>query len=462
MKASSSLRRQPDLTRMIMATTLLILAVFWLVLLVNSAVPGRAAGIKVWIVVAGLCLLVQGRRQSAAIASGARVLGQLRTPQHLWRAWLRGALADAMRVWGLLVLGGTVLLLASESSWQWISVVAMFSAILSLSTLAVLSSHGALHRAWAWAIGAGGMLLAIFTALTIGLENIPNRLGQTPLVWQGLLAVSWPLLAYWLMMIWQRQAPRGPASAGQSAKGFWSRVADYARRYTVLTTVARHQTSDNLVQTSPFWYLFNGCSPLFYMTPTAIQWLAVPWQGNIGPYHLLGFGFVVLITLTSVVCKDLHWRQLLAPGGLHRGRLGWPILRTTLIFQMLALLLLASLWMMVNWAAFNVPFSHTLETAWKYRVFPLEWLFATGLAVVLRAAGAASIRAFVVLLSSLTVTLLLLGGVMLWAFGLSRGPTLFLVGPSYVSSLLIATLALAILSNRLWTVKKLQPFLRLR
>lgn len=462
MKASLSFRQQPDLTRMTMAATLLILAVFWLVLLVNSAVPGRAAGIKVWIVVAGLCLLVQGRRQSLAIASGARVLGQLRTPQHLWRAWLRGSLADAMRVWGLLVLGGTVLLLASQSSWQWTSAAAMFSAILSLSTLAVLSSQGALHRAWAWAIWAGGLLLAIFTALTIGFENIPNQLGQAPFVLQGLLALSWPLLAYWLMTIWQRQAPMAPAGPGQSAKGFWSRSSAHARRYTWLNPVARNRTSDNLVQTSPFWPLFKEFSTLFWIAPVAIQGLAVPWHGNIGPYHLLGFGFVALMAVPSVVCKDLHWRQLLAPGGLHRGRLGWPILRTTLALQMAVSLLLASLWILVSWAAFDVPLARNLETVWKYRVFPLEWFFATSLAVVLRAMGAASVRAFVVLLCSLTVTLLLLGGALLWAFGQSAGTTLFSVGPSYVSGLLIAILALAVLSNRLWTVKKLLPSLRLR
>lgn len=462
MKTSLSFKQQPDLTRMIMTTTLLILAVFWVVLISSGAAPGIAFGIKLWIVVAGLALFVQGWLQSEAIASGARVFAQLRTPQHLWRAWLRGSLAGSMRAWGLLVLGGTALLLASSSSWQWGSAVAMFSAILSLSTLAALSNHGVLHRAWAWAIWAGGMLLAIFAALTIGLENIPSQLRQTPFVLQGLLALSWPLLAYWLMTIWQRQAPMAPASTDPSSKGFWSRTSDYARRYTVLTIGARNRTSDNLVQTSPFWPLFKEFSPLFSWTPVTIQWLAVPWQGNIGPYHLLGFGFVALMTMTSVVCKDLHWRQLLAPGGLHRGRLGWPILRTTLTFQMLALLLLASLWTMVSWAAFDVPVSRTLETAWKYRVFPLEWLFAIGLAVVLRAMGAVSIRAFLVLLFSLIVTLLLFGGAMLWAFGLSPGPTLFSVGPSYVSGLLIATLALAVLSNRLWTVKKLLPSLRLR
>lgn len=445
-----------------MATILLILAVFWVVLLVNSATPGSASGVKVWIFVAGLCLLAQGRRQSVAIANGARVFGQLRTPQRVWRGWLRTSLAGSMRVWGLLVLGGTVLLLASSSSWQWTSAVAMFSVILSLSTLAVLSGHGVLHRAWAWAIAAGGVLLTLFAALTIGLENIPNQLGQTPIVLQGLLALSWPLLAYGLMTIWQRQAPMAPASTGQLSKGFWSRTSDYARRYTLLTTVARNRTSDNLVQTSPFWSWFKEFSSLFWMTPMAIQWLAVPWQGNIGPYHLLGFGFVALMSLTSVVCKDLHWRQLLAPGGLHRGRLGWPILRTTLALQMAVFLVGTGLWFMVSWAAFDVPVSRSLETAWKYRVFPLEWFFATSLAVVLRAMGAASVRAFVVLLSSLTVMLLLLGGAMLWAFGQSPGPTLFSVGPSYVSGLLIAILALVVLSNRLWTVKKLLPSLRLR
>ena len=446
---------------MIMTLMWAILAAFWITLLANSATAGSALAIRLWIVAACLALFAQGRWQSAAIANGARVLGQLRTPQHLWRGWLRGSLAGSMRAWVILAVGAGVLLMQSQSAWQWtIGAVELFSAVLSLSTLAALSNHGVLPRAWAWAITAGGGLLTLFTAMGNGFESVPEQFGQVPFVLQGLLAVSWPLLAYILVTVWQHQASMALTSHGGASKGLGSRISAYARRYTVLTNAAGKQSSDTRLQMSPSFRLFQALIPSFYISGVAIQWLAVPSHGNIGPYHLLGFGFVVVFSTTSLVCKDLHWRQLLAPGGLHRGRLGWRILRATVALQIAVFLLLASLWIVVSWAAFDVPLARNLETAWKYRVFPLEWLLATSLAVVLRAAGAASIRDSLVIYTAWVAALLLFAGGLFWAFGFSQGPTLFSVDPSYLSGLLVATVALVLLSNRLWTVKKLLPFLR--
>lgn len=433
---------------------LMVLAVYWSMTLVfGSKAESVGSVIKVWVVAAGLVLAVKGWTLGFAIADGARVFGQLRMPQRLWREWLRATLADSMRAWGILALGGTVLLMLPESPWKWSSAVAMFSAILSLSTIAAWSNYGLVHRAWAWAISAGVALYAMFAALTIGLAHGLDIFGQSPSLVQGLLAISWPLLTYVVAIVWLRQSPTAPASFERSRHGLWARISAYARRYTLLTNAARTRSSAS-PYTGHIGVLLNQA---FVFPILALQWLAVPWNGNVGPYHFLILGFLSFVSLQFLACKNLHWRQLLAPGGLHHGRLGWHILGTNLVLQTVGYLIVASLWIAVSWAAFDVSVSHNFETAWKYRLLPVELLLASSATVVLGAVGAASVRGII----ALAVTLFVLGGGMLWAFGLSQGPTLFSVGPGYLGGLSIATAVLVVLSNRLWTVKKLLPFLRL-
>jgi hypothetical protein len=215
------------------------------------------------------------------------------------------------------------------------------------------------------------------------------------------------------------------------------------------------------LQTSPVISLVGSLYAGLVLPLSTLWWFAVPWHGDIRPLHLLGLGILPIYVTTCLVCKDLHWRQLLAPGGLHHGRLGWPIFKTTVALQMAGTLLLLIVGITVFWAAADVSPAHSLEFAWHYRVVPLEFAFAVSLMSVLRAICAVSVRTTFVVMTTYLAALVTLGIAHLRAFGKSAGPTLFSVDSTFLCALLLATFALVLLSNRLWTVKKLQPFLRL-
>ncbi len=461
MKTALSFKFQTERSLFAMYGMLVCMAAFLIAMLSTRSTTGVAIVIKSWILVTCLLLLVMGGQQCRAIVDGARVLRQQRTPQHLWRAWLRASLSGTTRIWGILVVAGTAPLLLPQSPWQWSSAAALFSATLCLSTLAALSNASVLHRAWAWVIAVGVMLLLLLATLTTGLSEGLDQLTRAPSVVHGLMALSWPLLAYRWISVWQSNYPHTAQPGRRASFGLWKILSAYTRRYTVLTVITQTQIKAPFVQTSPGIALWIACSQVFYVGIAAPQWMAVSWNGKVGPYHLLGLGFLSLISAASLAFKDLHWRQLLAPGGLHQGRLGWHILRSTLVFQMGAVLMFSSLWVAISWFFFDWPLDRNLDAAWKYRVFPLEWLLATLVAINIRSMGAASTAASLAVFTAWVTTLSLMGGGLLLAFGLSPGPTLFLVDTYYVGALLLAAFALILLSNRLWAVRKLLPFLRL-
>jgi hypothetical protein len=462
-KAALTFKFQTEYARMGTYFVMIILAIFWMVLLTADSTADVSAGIETWIVGACLLLVVIGQRQSRIITNGARVLRQQRTPQQLWRAWFVTSMTSTMYLWATLVLAGTALLLIAQSSWQWTSAAALLSVTLTLSTVTALSNAGVLRRAWAWIITVGGMVLLLLVTMTIGFIEGLNRLTQASFFLQVLLTLTWPLLAYFLAKSWQKESPLARASQGEKFIGVGTHIANYARRYTALRHGVQNRSVDGTVQNSQRTNIFLNASLVQgVMFPMVVlQFLASPSSGDVHPYHLFVLGISPLYFAMGLICKDLHWRQCLAPGGLHLGRLGWPIFLSTVALQIVGLLFWAFIWIVLSRAAFKVSLPHTLELAWNYRVFPLELIFATSLASVLRAAGAGSFRSNFVVFGTYSVTLILLGGLTLWTFGLSKGPALFAVDRYFLGCLLLATAALVLLSNRLWTVKKLQPFLRL-
>ena len=58
------------------------------------------------------------------------------------------------------------------------------------------------------------------------------------------------------------------------------------------------------------YFLLNG--PIF----------AQPLGGPVTALQIWVTGFYAFFASTSLVCKDAHWRMLLAPAGLKGGRLG--------------------------------------------------------------------------------------------------------------------------------------------
>ena len=432
---------------------LFILTTFWIVLLVARFTADVAVVATLWGFGACLLLAAFGWQRAHLIVSGAQVLRHLRTPQALWRTWLRTCMNATLWTWGVLVLAGTGLLMAQETPWPWSSAMALFSITLSLSTIAALSDAAVLHRAWAWCIAVGGLLLMLVLTMTIGLGAGLNWVAQAPFVLHLSLALSWPLLAYFLIRNWQINPPFAPTNTGGRAIGLGRWISNYARRYTILDARIAAANGEKPQHSffSVIWIPVAG-------QMINLSSLAVPWQGEIYGYQLLGLAFFLPLLGISLACKDLHWRQLLAPGGLHHGRLGWPIFKTTVAIQLTTVLILGCAAVLFFWVAFNIPITRSLETVWRYRCVPAQWIFGVSLMSVVRSVSANHTGA---IFAALFLVLLAIGGGMLWAFGLTKGHVLFLADSTFLFGLVFATAALVLLSNRLWTVKKLLPYLRL-
>ena len=150
MKAALTFKFQTEGVLLAMYVVVAFLGAFLLAMVSTSSTLGVASVMKSWILVTCWLLVVMGRQQSRAIINGARVLRQQRTPRQLWQGWLRASLLGSTRIWGILVLAGTALLLMHPSPWRWSSAAALFSVALSLSTVVALSSAGLMRRAWAW------------------------------------------------------------------------------------------------------------------------------------------------------------------------------------------------------------------------------------------------------------------------------------------------------------------------
>ncbi len=433
----------------------LALGVLWAVLypLAALGVNGLTFIIQFWIVMAGMLLTIKGWQESSAVASGARVLRQRRTPENLWRAWLRAALGNTMFLWGLIVISATLLLALPTSPWQWTSAAGFFSTLLSLSYIAALSNHGVLHRAWLWVILTGCLLLAVWVSVIPGLAHGADQFSQFPVILQTLLALSWPLFATLLVTRWQR-APTLRVTVNENRQGsLRKRISAVGRRYTALDNSKLYEVGGALTRRSPFAFLRDAIVQYCWIPTVALPYLA-PWNSEIGPAHLLVLAVLSISASGRLICKDLHWRHLLAPRNWHRGRLGWHIFVTSVALQWAVIAFVVCIWVIGSWAFGDVPLSHSLETTWSYRILALEMAAATGFALIIRGLG----RLFPVIF---LFAFAALWGALLWTFGFSHWPTWFEVDADYGAGLLIASLASVAVANRLWTVKKLQPFLRL-
>jgi hypothetical protein len=169
--------------------------------------------------------------------------------------------------------------------------------------------------------------------------------------------------------------------------------------------------------------------------------------------RLLGLYVVCLITASTLLVRDLHWRSLLLPGGMRRKRLGTHIFASTMGLQLMALPLVALIYFAAT-VALGTPARDALQHIAGTAVLPFEFALTTALAVVLRATdkpliAIVGIGPFVI---GIAYTLL--------ARGVAGSPFMltdlqWTIGPVYVLVLVTCTVLLLWVANRMWTVEKL-------
>ena len=306
----------PPLSVLAMATWALGLA--WFILMVLnylSPVSGQnevAAAAPFFMFIACGLLAGVGAAFAKSLGAGARVLGQRQVPTYLWRRWLQTGLKTTLMHSGFLVLVVVTFSLLTRAPWHGLTAAAVVSSVLGVSMLRGLAFHGLAPRSWTWAGSVLLVLLLVGSMVSGGLIVVWSWIDNWPWIILFSVAVSWPMAVLVLTRSWLGQVPRVRKEVLAVQVSLWKKVKAYALRYTPLTGWAEVAVSGaNPARRSVFLVMFW---PLYMFLPANV--LIPSWGNGVSLGQVWPLGFLTLFASNILVCKDLHWRMLLAPGDI--------------------------------------------------------------------------------------------------------------------------------------------------
>lgn len=422
--------------------------------LTTNPIAGRVAwGTYVFIGCAVSLALYQGNLIAQSLARAAQVLGQRQVPHALWTDWLRLLLEKTARHWCILMLACIVVLSTVGTPWRWLTGAALVSLAMALSMARTLSQRGLFPAALGWCISGGLVLGALVTSVTVGLGAAFDAFSRSPDGLQWLLIAAWPVMAIILHRRWATLVPRVSRRSSMATTVVWIGCQRQLKRYVPLSPSWLGRASVRRPSNGPVPQGFNFFIFLliyvFNLRQLPEVWVA--WGRTVDFWHPLGLLAMIAMCIPTLHCKDLHWRMLLAPGGLHRGNLGFHMVRSTVEFLFgLSIIMLLPVWGILHLFTGSPPLD-VLKLIQSHALFPLQLVFAISVASCLRALPRPGWVYVGLLLASL-----LAGALAYLAYRAAwTVPPWFTAGPGYVATLLILTVASITVSNHLWTVQKL-------
>jgi hypothetical protein len=445
----------PDRARNSSKILLALFGACWVVLLpfTVSRTLGATEGIAALLAWGCIVIAIVTTRRIEALYDARRVLSARRTPAAIWRAWSRETLLAISGYWAVICIGLAVQMSLPGSANFWLTGPAMVSLVLCATVQRVRARIGLAAQAWKWAIDVTGAALASCAITGPRFAGLGDWINSLPVA--ALLAcfLIWPAMAYLLLLQWrttpgdERRMARKPAATRTSA------IIAFLKRYSIL------RWNDSFAETNPraqgtlvTRVLKTVCGEIYFYI-LLLQILPARWGDSMSPLRLLGLYVVCLITASTLLVRDLHWRSLLLPGGMRRKRLGTHIFASTMGLQLMALPLVALIYFAAT-VALGTPARDALQHIAGTAVLPFEFALTTALAVVLRATdkpliAIVGIGPFVI---GIAYTLL--------ARGVAGSPFMltdlqWTIGPVYVLVLVTCTVLLLWVANRMWTVEKL-------
>lgn len=427
------------------------LGVFWVMLLMlTTGRPGAAAsgGLAALLVCACAVMALIAAHRIKVLADALRVFSMQRAPDALWQAWARGTLTSLTRYWAAICIGMAAQLLMPASTTFWLAAPALLSLLLCLTVQRMLARSGLAVRGRALMIDIAVSALALHAAFGPGVGASAQWFASLPAPLLLAFALAWPAMAWLLQRRWQGPLPAYRASEGKPATLAPGGVSSFFKRYSVLRWDDTATGASAMPGYKPLAMLSRTVSGelLFYLV--LLQILPVQWGDSATPLRALGLYIICTVTASKLLVRDLHWRSLLLPGGMRRGRIGAHILRSTLTMQALALLIAG-----LAYAAFQLatgtPADTVLARLAGAAILPFELAFVTSGAVALRAC---STRQFMGVAGAIAI----MAGIAYLVLE-PRLPDAgnWTIGQSYLSLLLAGTSALYCTANRMWTVEKL-------
>lgn len=343
-----------------------------------------------------MLLIVQALLVACGSMAGQQGLGELTrllqsrvTPLRPLRAAQRLLHRRALQFWllsvaPLLILGAAELSVREFGGWS--DALAWFTAapaLLSLLMLACLAVTAAWQGRASVALGAGAVLLLAFV-ISIGW-------GMLTAAW---IEAGWPIHLTVMLLLWPASrlllsTPARARSVDRTPSRSWQAIVQAWRRYWCFIDPRTR----------------GGLAVYMWLLP---QQLLI-WGQQQGGYPIR-LSMLVLFTGMLLQSRDLHWRQLLAPGGTRRRWLGLRIFAQSLQGSLVVLLAITAV------AALPALFGLALlpDGAWGLRMIEhLPWAtlnlvcdlaLATAIAATLRGfTGSHGISAAITLLAMLLV-----------------------------------------------------------
>jgi len=462
MNATEPLLIEPEVRHVGAKLLLAMLGVLWILLLLTGlrSDTNIDTDADVLLFISCLYLLALCWRVANTLAEAVQVLGQRRTPAQLWHAWSKLAMRTPNRTWAMLCAVATVIALVSPASTHhWPAAAALLSLTLSIGMVKSLARRGLLPRACIIVIDLGVVLLALTLTLLASPLVAFERFASLP-VWLLLMcAASWPLLSAWLMRLWRDEPQRYRWSSGRSIQRYKPIAALIGRmqRYSSLRWSEDAQIKQFGIEAAKKYQVLQIFSGMPVIYTALLMWSPMRWNQALSAAHLLTVGFFCIVMSANMLVRDRHWRMLLVPGGLHRGRIGLHIFFSTLEINLSFGTIVATVVLMaIAVTGRSVP--AMLDLYLSHSAAILEIVFATSVGLLMRALPRAvwfTVLAFVSLCFlaacfRLSVVLATLNG------RLSNGSHMT-AGPGYVCILALASIVFVALGNRMWTPKKLFP-----
>lgn len=390
-----------------------------------------------------------------SLVVAARVLQARQVPSALWRQWLRASLMTACRMWAFILAAALCVMWPGRAPWGSLSALAIVTGVICLWLLAGLAADGFVHRAWRYTLLALLLIWLVSGQWGDGLLKTIDFFNGAPWGVHLLLCLSLPSLLGWL---WFRWCDAPPLEAGNPATNFtavgalltsWyvKRIRPYLKRYTPLEMLAPVSTHGKpTYERSLAWVLFGPAWCYFFAT----MW-GHGWGANVALWQLGIYAWLVVSLSNSLICKDLHWRALLAPGALRPGRLATHIVVHSWWLSTLAVVVGAVPMLLWYWFAADMPMALALAHAvLQLGAAPIEFFFAMSVATLVRGLGLNFWQLF-------TLMFVGVGGVVAgcWLLGFPVKAPLYTVGPAYLAVLVVAGFGALWVANRLWTVERL-------
>ncbi len=406
---------------------------------------------KLWIEFAIFMAYFKSGFLCKPVFSGANLMHHMRTPRHLWHAYLTAAFSKAAVVWGVLVLGSALLVYTSIPKWEVISMLACFSVLMCLLTAVALSHYSLWPRLLPVILSIAGVFALLTIWRKIDIDQFFEQFNQIPVLIRLAITLTWPALVWGLFKTWHNTPPVQSPEIKDVQQGFGKMISDWIHRFKPLTDRPLIFGFQSVSRPQPtVWGRFSQLLfPQMLFIFNVINIKATMWTDGISLTRLACIFFFGLCFGNSLVFKDLHWRHALSPGTLRRGKIGWHIFSYTALVQLLGLAILSGIAILTKIVFFEISSEQLLALCWSQRAISFEILFIVSVSACFGQQFSNFLKQHMFIgIPTVFVAMFLLiiyGTRFKWMIN----------DWHYITGLCLGTLCLVLWANRLWTTQRI-------